>query len=105
MATKSGSKAGAKKAAAKNVAGGAPGECLSFSRAGRIVQDCANGPHDIDDTLEEIGLITDNQRLVFRECVFQKVLEQGCKISREDIPSDAANTLREVRDTIADTAS
>jgi hypothetical protein len=81
-----------------------PGECLSLSRAGRIVQDCSGGPHDIDDTLEQFGLITDNQRAVFRECVFLKVLEQGCKISREAIPSDADNTLREVRDGIADAA-
>jgi hypothetical protein len=83
---------------------GVPGDCLSFSRAGRIVQDCSKGPHDIDDTLEQVGLVTENQRLVFRECVFLKVLEQGCKISREDIPNGAENTLREVRDTIADKA-
>lgn len=108
MATKSDSKkggagkAGVQKEAAS--AAGVPGGCLSFSRAGRIVQDCSNGPHDIDDTLEEVGLITDNQRTVFRECVFQKVLEQGCKISRGDIPNDADSTLRDVRDTIAQTA-
>jgi hypothetical protein len=98
---KVGTKKGEATAAA---AGGVPGECLSFSRAGRIVQDCSRGPHDIDDTLEEIGLITDNQRLVFRECVFLKVLEHGCKISREDIPNAADNTLREVRDAVADAA-
>jgi hypothetical protein len=109
MATKSGTKkGGAKKGGEKKgVAATASlaGACLSFSRAGRIVQECSNGPHDIDDTLEEVGLITDNQRLVFRECVFQKVLEHGCKISREDIPNEADNTLREVRDTIADKAA
>ncbi|HYJ87338.1 MAG TPA: hypothetical protein VEW46_14850 [Pyrinomonadaceae bacterium] len=102
----------AKKTAAKKaakgkakIAAGIPGDCLSFSRAGRIVQECSNGPHDIDDTLEEVGLITENQRLVFRECVFNKVFEHGCKISREDIPNAADNTLREVRDTIAETAA
>ncbi|HEX8071581.1 MAG TPA: hypothetical protein VF546_16625 [Pyrinomonadaceae bacterium] len=99
MATKSGSKkGGAVKATAL------PGECLSLSRAGRIVQDCSGGPHDVDDTLEEVGLITDNQRIVFRECVFQKVLEHGCKISRADIPNDADTTLRDVRNTISDLA-
>jgi hypothetical protein len=84
---------------------GVPGECLNFSLAGQIVQQCSNGPHDIDDTLEQVGFITDNQRLVFRECVFNRVLSNGCKISREDIPNAADNTLRDVRDTIANTAS
>jgi hypothetical protein len=116
MATKSGTtkrtskkggttKVGTKRGeATASVAGGVPGECLSFSRAGRIVQECARGPHDIDDTLEEVGFITANQRLGFRECVFLKVLENGCQISREDIPNDANSKLREVRDAIADAA-
>jgi hypothetical protein len=84
---------------------GVPGECLNFSLAGQIVQQCSNGPHDIDDTLEQVGFITDNQRLVFRECVFNSVLSNGCKINREDIPNAADDTLRNVRDTIANTAS
>ena len=89
---------------AASAGGDFPVRCLSFSRAGRIVQECSGGPHDIDDTLEQVGLITDNQRLVFRECVFNKVLGQGCKISREEIPHEADNTLREVRDTVSDKA-
>jgi len=110
MAKKSRAKVGAKtatKTSAKKAAApiNAAGDCLSFSRAGQIVQSCSNGPHDIDDTLEEVGLITDNQRTIFRECVFNNVLANGCKISREDIPNGADNTLREVRDTIAETAS
>jgi hypothetical protein len=109
MATKSGAKKGAaKKGAAKKAAVAADAgpaiRCLSFSRAGRIVQECSDGPNDIDDTLEQVGLITENQRLVFRECVFLKVLGQGCKISRDDIPNAADDTLRKVRDTISDTA-
>jgi hypothetical protein len=82
----------------------APGDCLSFSRAGMIVQKCAGGPHDIDKTLEEIGIFTEGELDVFRECVFEGVLDNGCQISREDIPNASDNTLREVRDTIADTA-
>lgn len=78
-----------------------PGNCLTLSRAGVIVQEAVpNGPQDIDKTLEEVGLITDDQRLVFREDVFDGVLEAGCQIDRSDIPIDGDNTLREVRDTI-----
>ena len=81
------------------------GQCLSLNRAGAIVQVCSNGPHDIDLTLEEVGLITDNQRFAFRECVFNGVLENGCNIDRGDIPNDADTTLREVRNTIKAVAS
>jgi hypothetical protein len=82
-------------------AAAAPGACLDLATAGVIVQDAVpNGPQDIDKTLEEVGLITDDQRLVFREDVFDGVVEAGCKINRGDIPADGDNTLREVRDTI-----
>lgn len=81
------------------------GDCLSLSRAGAIVQQCSKGPHDIDLSLEEVGLITDNQRLVFRECLYNGVLAGGCVIERSDIPTDADNTLREVRDGIKNAAS
>jgi hypothetical protein len=76
-------------------------DCLGLNRASDIVQECSRGPHDIDKTLEEVGLITDNERLVFRECVFDKVLSSGCAISREDIPNDADTTLSDVADTIS----
>jgi hypothetical protein len=75
--------------------------CLGPTPATVIVQECANGPHDIDKTLEEVGLITENMRLVFRECVFNKVLNHPCSISREDIPCDADTTLSDVADTIS----
>jgi hypothetical protein len=80
-------------------------DCLGLTRASEIVQECSAGPHDIDKTLEEVGLITDNQRLVFRECVFNKVLGHGCEISREDIPKDSDTTLSEVANTISALAS
>jgi hypothetical protein len=42
--------------------------CLRRQKATSIVlENCPNGPQDIDHTLEEIGLVTLNQRLVFRE--------------------------------------
>lgn len=75
-------------------------ECLGLNRASEIVQECA-GPHDIDKTLEEVGLITDPERLVFRECVFNKVLAEGCQISRGDIPNDADTTLSSVINNIS----
>jgi hypothetical protein len=80
-------------------------DCLGLTRASEIVQECSNGPHNIDRTLEEVGLITDDQRLVFRECVFNAVLAGGCTISREDIPNDADTTLSDVADTISALAS
>lgn len=106
MATNKNNKGAGKKGAMQKLAAAAEsaGNCLSFSRAGSIVQDCSGGPHDIDDTLEQVGLITDNQRTVFRECVFNAVLSNGCKINRGDIPNAADDTLRKVRDTIKDTA-
>ena len=79
--------------------------CLDLVDAGTIVQGCADGPHDIDLTLEQIGLISDNQRLIFRECVFNGVLASGCQISRSDIPNSADTTLRQVIVAIATAAS
>src|SRR5258708_6347262 len=81
------------------------GDCLGLTRASEIVQECSGGPHDIDKTLEEVGLISDDERLVFRECVYNKVLEHPCDIRRGDIPHDADTTLSEVADTISDLAS
>jgi hypothetical protein len=101
---KSGKKGGARKAggrAAPSKAGVATaGNCLSLLTSTQIVQDAAGGPHDIDKSLEEIGFISDNQRRIFREDVFEGVLEEGCEINRGEIPNGADNTLREVRDTI-----
>jgi hypothetical protein len=94
-----------KKKATKKATKKAAGDCLGLVRASEIVQECSGGPHDIDSTLEEVGLITDNERLVFRDCVFDKVLDHGCEISREDIPHDADTPLSTVANTISDLAS
>lgn len=103
-AKKQSTKGAAKKAAAFTLT--AIGDCLSLGRAGIIVQDAIpGGPHPIDKTLEQVGLITQNQRIIFRDHVFDGVLEGGCHIDRDDIPNDADNTIREVRDTIKDAAS
>jgi hypothetical protein len=81
-----------------------PGECLSLGDAGQIVQDESNGPHDLDKSLEEVGLITDKLRDGFRDRVHQAVLSKGCHIDPRDIPNDADTTLREVRNTIQRTS-
>jgi len=102
-AKKSAKKTGAKKAA---LALTTTGDCLSLGRAGTIVQDAIpGGPHPIDLTLEQVGLISDNQRTIFREDVFDAVLEGGCHIDRDDIPNDGTNTIRQVRDAVKDAAS
>jgi hypothetical protein len=96
-------KAGARVAASKAGAAAA-GNCLSLFVASQIVEDAAGGPHDFDKTLEQIGFISDNQRRIFREDVFEGVLDEGCEINRGEIPNGADNTLREVRNTIANNA-
>ncbi len=48
-----------------------PGDCLSLGTAGQIVQAAIpGGPQPIDKTLKGVGLITENQREVFRKHVF-----------------------------------
>ena len=94
-----------KKGEKKPVSAAEAGGCLSLVQAGTIVQECADGPHDIDTTLEEIGLISLPLRDVFRECVFNKVLAADCDINRSDIPNDAGTTLREVMEAIQGAAS
>lgn len=74
--------------------------CLGILLASQIVQAAAGGPHNIDKTLLEVGLINDNQRRLFQEDVFNGVLDAGCEINRGDIPNGANNTLREVRTAI-----
>ncbi len=81
------------------------GGCLDVVDAGMIVQKCSGGGHDIDLTLEQIGMITGGQREVFRECVFKAVRAKGCQIDRGDIPNGAKTTLLEVMTTIASVAS
>lgn len=109
----SGSKGGSsKKASSKKISGkkkptakplmltmaaAGPGNCLSLSRAGRIVQEAANGPHDIDKTLLQIGFITQEMRDGFRRDVRNRVLQDGCNILEQDIPNGEDDTLRDIR--------
>jgi hypothetical protein len=76
----------------------AVGTCLTLAEADAIVQAAIpNGPHDIDSTLEDAGLISPNQRTTFREDVANRVRDHGCSINKDDVPNGATNTLRDVR--------
>ncbi|HKQ06518.1 MAG TPA: hypothetical protein VJ464_15390 [Blastocatellia bacterium] len=71
--------------------------CLTLTQSAFIVGGCLpSGSHNSDQTLEEAGLITDNLRLIFRECVFNGVRQAGCDIHRSDIPNGADTKIFEV---------
>ena len=75
--------------------------CLDALDAAFIVGGCLpSGTHENDDTLEQTGLISENLRLIFRECVFNGVTNRGCKITRGQIPNGATTTVGEVQDAI-----
>ncbi|HZI62942.1 MAG TPA: hypothetical protein VFD62_19770 [Pyrinomonadaceae bacterium] len=75
--------------------------CLDALDAAFIVGGCLpSGTHENDDTLEQTGLISENLRLIFRECVFNGVTNRGCDITRGQIPNGANTTVGEVQDTI-----
>lgn len=79
----------------------APQPCIDAIDAAFIVGGCLpSGTHENDDTLEQTGLISENLRLIFRECVFNGVTNRGCDITRGQIPSGAATTVGEVQDAI-----
>jgi len=112
MAKAKNSKGGTKKAAAKTASkkgstktkpltaaaaalAGQP--CLTLTKAAFIVGSCLpSGSHGPDDTLEQAGLITENLRLIFRECIFNSVHAEGCEIDRGQIPNDADTEIGDV---------
>ena len=82
------------------------GDCISLGTAGMIVQAAIpGGPYPIDKTLVGVGLKTDGQRQVFRDHVFDGVLEAGCHIDKGAIPNAADKTIRAVRDAIKGAAN
>jgi hypothetical protein len=104
-------KKASKKASAKtNILTAAPealaaAPCINLAQAAFIVGGCLpSGSHGPDDTLEEAGLITDNLRSIFRECVFNGVDAQGCEIDRSDIPNDADTEIGDVVRAVAENA-
>jgi len=71
--------------------------CLTLTKAAFIVGGCLpSGTHGPDDTLEDAGLISENLRLIFRECLFNGVLAAGCEIDRGQIPNDADTEIGDV---------
>jgi esterase/lipase superfamily enzyme len=78
---------------------------LGFVAAGEIVQEAIpRGPHDINSTLEDIGLTTAAKRGDFRHRVVVAVARRGYSIRATDIPHEARTTLREVRTALANLA-
>lgn len=94
------SKTKKKKAAKKTkrqLTAGLAQPCLSQAEASFIVGGCLpSGNHHNDDTLEQTGLITENLRAIFRECVFNGVNAAGCSIDRGQIPNSANTTVGDV---------
>lgn len=71
--------------------------CLSYSEAKSIVlANCPVDYPDINQTLEQIGLITPSQRAAFRAGVRNGVEALGCIVDPHVIPSDANTVLRDV---------
>jgi hypothetical protein len=83
----------------------AAGICIDLITAGEIVQEAVpGGPHDIDSTLEDAGLITEGERAVFRSDVVNKVGARGCSIDGDDVPNAATTTLRAARTAVQQNA-
>lgn len=77
--------------------------CLTLTKSAFIVGGCLlPGSHGPDDTLEETGLITENLRLIFRECVFNGVHAANCEIDRGQIPNDADTEVGDVIEAVFD---
>lgn len=94
---------GAKKRAV--AAAAMQGNCVDISTAGFIVERAiGSSSFDIDKTLEQMGLISDNQRLIFKQQVLNDVRALGCTISDGAVPNDGKTTARAVRDAIVLTA-
>jgi hypothetical protein len=100
---KKGKKKGTKKAAPIAKAGVGP--CIDLITAGEIVQEAVpGGPHDIDTTLENAGLISAGQRTIFRSDVVEQVSARGCTIDADAVPNSASTTLRDVRTAVQQNA-
>ena len=76
----------------------AVGGGIDLITAGEIVQNAIpRGPHDIDSSLENAGLISPGQRTTFRADVVNGVSAHGATIDAGDVPNAATTTLREAR--------
>jgi hypothetical protein len=79
--------------------------CLSGSSAGSIVEKAVGSANfELGRKLGQI-YASEAGRIDFRERVLVGVTERGCHITRGQIPNGEDDTLRTVRDTIADEAT
>ncbi len=82
-----------------------PPFCLSLKKATRCVADsCPIPPTDISQTLREVGVIDTADQDIFKDNVRDKVKAAGCRIRRNQIPSDPDTQLRDVINTVQDKA-
>ena len=102
---KSSKKSPAKKGAAKRGAAAARTSITEAATAGctldpnntvDLVLGCAPQASDISSTLGAAGINTPFQQTVFRDCIFQAVLNAGCMVVRGNIPTDPDSALRDV---------
>jgi hypothetical protein len=83
----------------------AAGGGIDLITAGEIVQNAIpGGPHDIDSTLEDAGLISPGQRTVFRSDVVNDVAAHGATIAAADVPNSSTTTLRQARTAVQQNA-
>lgn len=79
--------------------------CLSGSSAGSIVEKAVGSANfELGKKLGQI-YASEAGRIDFRERVLVGVTDRGCHITRGQIPNGEDDTLRTVRDTIADEAT
>jgi hypothetical protein len=78
--------------------------CFTLLSAGKLVLGACPVGTTIENTLEEAGFITELQRGMFRESVFELVLAKPCNIQRTDIPNDGTTTIRQVRQAVFEKA-
>lgn len=84
-------------AAAENLVG----NCIGLGTASFIVRTAiGSSAFDIDKTLEQMGLISQNLRDDFKQRVLNAVRARPCTINDGDVPNGASTTAREVRDAI-----
>jgi hypothetical protein len=83
----------------------APGDCFSTIEAGEVVEACIKGSFDPDKTLKEVGVSSEGNCDVFRQCIVEQVDKAGCKIKKTDIPCDPDTLLRDVRAAVRDNST
>ncbi len=77
--------------------------CLTRPECESIVQSNLSGsPFPLSNTLEQCGLISNPERLGFRQRVFDEVKSRGCNIPKNKILFGKDKTIEEVRDSVKD---